>query len=327
MIDIQEKKRKILEFLKTAGPSLPVRIAKSIEMDPVFASAILSELSSSKQIITSHMKIGASPLYLLPDQKEKLEEKTDDLKEKEKKAQEKLKEEKVIFDEQEEPVTRVALRNIKDFAIPFKFKEKIAWKYAFIPQEEIDKILFTQENKLPFKKSKPIRNQQNNPPTISESDVPKAWEVKKEKIIQAKKDIPALGPTSRNSKYAEQQKKIESIVEKPKETTNNPLINKTLLKEIEIFLNKQNIKIISIEEVDKRKVIAITESDSKQVMLFAFNKKRINEAELLKCYKYARKANLPYRIITRDNPTKKMNETIDAYKKLIKIEKLKPQQP
>jgi len=34
-------------------------------MDPVFASAISSELLGSKQIKTSYIKIGASPLYLL----------------------------------------------------------------------------------------------------------------------------------------------------------------------------------------------------------------------------------------------------------------------
>jgi len=75
MIDIQQKKDKILEFLKTSGPSLPVQVARAIQMDPVFASAILSELIESKQIKTSHMKIGASPLYLIPGEEEKLEEK------------------------------------------------------------------------------------------------------------------------------------------------------------------------------------------------------------------------------------------------------------
>jgi len=49
MIDVQEKKNKIISFLKVSGPSLPVRIAKVIEMDPVFASAISSELLNSKQ--------------------------------------------------------------------------------------------------------------------------------------------------------------------------------------------------------------------------------------------------------------------------------------
>lgn len=294
MIDIQQKKNKILEFLKNTGPSLPVRIARAIEMEPVFTSAILSELLNSKEIITSHMKIGASPLYLLPNLKKQLEEKTSNLKSIEKEAQEKLKSKKIIIDEDEEPATRVALRNLKDFAIPFKFKEKITWKYAFAPQEEINKIL------SPKKKESAAE---------PEPSVPKTWETKRKETIQTKKE----------------SKKIESIFEKSKkanEPNKEKQTNKTFLKEVETFLKEQNTKITAIEEVDKKKVTATTESNSQQIMLFAFNKKRITEVELLKCYKHAKKVNLPYHIITKDNPTKKMSETIDAYKKLIKIEKL-----
>jgi len=80
MIDVQEKKNKIISFLKISGPSLPVKIAKIIEMDPVFASAILSELLDTNQIKTSHLKIGASPLYFIPGQEQKLEDHTENLK-------------------------------------------------------------------------------------------------------------------------------------------------------------------------------------------------------------------------------------------------------
>jgi len=68
-------------------------------MDPVFASAILSELLSSKSIKISHMRVGASPLYFLPGQEEKLEEKVENLKSVERETQEKLKLKKVIKDE------------------------------------------------------------------------------------------------------------------------------------------------------------------------------------------------------------------------------------
>lgn len=285
MIDIQEKKKKILELLETAGPSLPVHVSKAIQMDPVFASAILSELITSRQIKTSHMKIGASPLYLLPSQEEKLEEKTENLKAIEKEAQEKLKNEKIITDEDCEPAIRVALRNIKDFAIPFKFQDKITWKYAFTPQEEIDKILFPKEEKIEESPS-------------PEPEVPKAWEVKKKEISQAKK--------------------VENIFkEKPKQEK-----TQTFLKKIEQFLETQETKITAIEEVDKKKVVAIIKSPEEKSMLFAFNKIRINEAELLKCYKEAEKKNLPYQIITKGNLTKKLQDTILAYQKLLKVDKL-----
>ncbi|NPE26416.1 hypothetical protein HNV12_00230 [Methanococcoides sp. SA1] len=303
MIDIPEKKNKIINFLIQNGPSLPVQVAKAIQMDPVFASAILSELLSSKQIITSHLKIGASPLYLLPTQTQKLEEKTEHLKTIEKQAQEKLREKNVIFDEEEEPAIRIALRNIKDFAKPFKFKEKITWKYAFTSQEKIDEILFPKETPKP----ETPKHRNTETPTSKSESIPKAWEVKKEEIKIIKK---------------ESEKKVENIFEEKPEIKEKPKPKETFLEKIENFLEKQDTKIKAIEEVDKTKVIATIEHNSKTTILFAFNRKRITEAELLKCYKHAKKKNLGYRIITKDTPTKKMQETIDAYKSLTKIQKL-----
>jgi len=287
MIDVQEKKNKIISFLKTAGPSLPVRIAKAIEMDPVFASAIAAELLDAKQIITSHMKIGASSLYLIPGEEQKLEDQTENLKSAEKDAYLKIKERKLLTDENEEPAIRVALRNLKDFAKPFKLQEKIMWRYAFTPEEEINKLL--------------------SPPNEEPEPTP-----------EPKKIEPAIEKP--------EPKKVEPIFEeKPaqiiKKTTEQNQ-TKTFLNEVEEFLEKQNTRIISIEEVDKRNVIAKIESDSQQAMLFAFKKKRVTEVELMKCYKKAKESNLPYHIITQGDPTKKMNDTIDAYKKLIKIDKL-----
>jgi len=281
MIDVQEKKRKIISFLEDNGPSLPVRIAKAIQMDPVFASAILSELLGTKQVKLSHMKIGSSPLYLIPGQEQRLEEQTENLKSVEKEAYLKLEEEKVITDEEETPAIRVALRNIKDFATPFKFEEKIMWKYSFTPEEEIQKLLSPPQKEEP-------------------KEVPKAWEAKKEEIKQIK----------------EEAKKVENIFEEKTQT------KKTFLKQIEEFLESKNTKIISMEEVDKKKVVAKTESENRKALLFAFNKKRISEDELMKCYKQAKTSNLPYHIIILGDLTKKMNDTIDAYKKLLKVDNL-----
>ncbi|MCD4771491.1 hypothetical protein K8R30_03695 [archaeon] len=315
MIDVPEKKRKILEFLETSGPSLPVQVARTIQMDPVFASAILSELLTAREIQTSHMKIGSSPLYLLPNQKQKLEEETSNLKSIEKEAQEKLKSKKVIFDQDEKPAIRVALRNIKDFAIPFKFQNEITWKYAFTPQEEINELL--SPKKEIEEKPEPTPDKEEDSLTTSEPEVPKAWEVKKEEIHEAKEKSKRIESIFKEEPTPSEDKK-ESI-KTPKEKSTPP---KTFLKGIEQFLVQQDTAITAIEEVDKRKVTAIVESNGTPSMLFAFNKIRINETELLKCYKTANKKNLPYQIIIKGDLTKKLSETISAHQKLIKISKL-----
>jgi len=62
-MDANETHERILEILREKGPSLPINVAKELEMNSLFISAFLSELSSQKRVKISHMKVGGSPLY------------------------------------------------------------------------------------------------------------------------------------------------------------------------------------------------------------------------------------------------------------------------
>ena len=121
-------KEKVISTLKIKGPSLPIHIAKEIEQPMLFASAFLSELISEKKIKMSHMRVGSSPVYYLREQIADLSKFSEYLKSKEKEAFKMLKENRFLEDEILQPAIRVALREIKDFAIPFKKNEKIYQK-------------------------------------------------------------------------------------------------------------------------------------------------------------------------------------------------------
>jgi len=103
-------KEKILSILQKRGPSLPVHIAKEIDLSMLFASAFLSELVSEKKIKISNMKIGNSPIYFLPGQESMLEKFSQYLKSKEKEAFILLKEKKFLKDKNQDPAIRIALR-------------------------------------------------------------------------------------------------------------------------------------------------------------------------------------------------------------------------
>jgi hypothetical protein len=321
MIDVQEKKSKIISFLETSGPSLPVRIAKTIEMDPVFASALLSELLSSKQLKTSHMKIGASPLYLLPGQENQLEKQSENLKSAEQEALVRLKEKIVITDEDENPTTRVALRNIKDFAIPFKFKEKIMWKYAFSNQEEINKLLNPKEEEE--KKEESIKKSEEKPREkiqdpekeikTPEPEVPKAWEVKKEEIKKIKKESHKPYETQSDKK---QKKKVENIfIEEEPEPE--------FLTEIKNFLERKNIKFLEEIRTEKKEIMATVEITSQlgniNFLLIAKNKKTATKDEINAAIQIATKNSMPCLLIIRKTPSKPIQKIIDE-NHLIKLE-------
>lgn len=139
------EQEKILELIKERGPIVPSQIAKDLGTNILLSSAILSELASRKLISISHVKVGGSPLYYMAGQEEKLQEYMDRLHEKEKAACEMLRDKKVLRDSALDPVTRVALRQCRDFAKPLEVtlgKEKeIFWKWYMLPTESVEPII------------------------------------------------------------------------------------------------------------------------------------------------------------------------------------------
>src|SRR3989338_4968630 len=114
---------KICELIRNTGPILPLQAAKLINSDTIIASAHLSDLVATKRLKISHVKVGGSPVYYLPGQEPSLQNFTNQLNEKEKRAYELLREKKILQDTELEPLFRVALRNLKDFAVPLTVKE------------------------------------------------------------------------------------------------------------------------------------------------------------------------------------------------------------
>ena len=172
MINVDDVKKKIINFIQTTGPTLPVKVAKAVEMEPVFASAILGELTVNQQVKMSNMKIGASQLYLLGGQEEQLENFAEEhLKSVEKRAYLSLKENKYLIDKDQEPAIRVALRSIKDFATPFKYKEEIMWRYNFVSKEDILKLLQKTTNTSQEPKEEP--KEEPEKPSEPEKSEPK----------------------------------------------------------------------------------------------------------------------------------------------------------
>tara|TARA_Y100000310_G_C20550034_1_gene747592 strand:- start:125 stop:997 length:873 start_codon:yes stop_codon:yes gene_type:complete len=188
-MDIEEsfisKKETTLRLIAERGPIIPSQIHQEIHTDILMASAILSELASNGEIIVSNIKFGGSPFYYLKGQEGGLERHTDRLHEKEKKAVLLLKKEKVILDKNLDSVTRVALRNTKDFAKPFEAKigdkKELFWRWFLLPKEEIkEKVILLLKEGLNIKKE-PNKVWQKTPVKEDKS-------IKPTRYIKTKKD-------------------------------------------------------------------------------------------------------------------------------------------
>lgn len=141
-----DQREAIISFIRNHGSVLPVQIAKHLNTNILFASAMLSELVSARTLKISHTSIGGSPLYFLPGQEASMDFRLSmSLNGKEKEAYNLLKEKKVLRENSLEPWQRVAVKNLKDFAFLISVKENEAvenfWKYHLITDEEAKQII------------------------------------------------------------------------------------------------------------------------------------------------------------------------------------------
>jgi hypothetical protein len=299
--DTSQLKEKIVYILRKNGPSLPVHIAKETGLSILFSSAFLSELVSDKKVKMSEMRVGSSPIYFLPEHEHSLERYSQHLKSKEKEAFLILKEKKFLKDEDQLPAIRVALRAIKDFAIPFKKEESFYWRYFTTPESE-----FVFEQKQIIKKQdKPEVEITHTITKIPEQSLD-IFPTEKGVIKEEKKDIKkpkSTKPTKEKKKKS--VKKEDSFFNKVKE-----------------LLNKKEIEILDIVDIKTGEITLKVKNKGKEELLIAYNKKKISDLDILKAYKKSRQANLPYIILSLGDAPKKTQNILDAAKSLSGIEKL-----
>ena len=295
MINVEEVKNKILAYLNEKGPALPVTLSSVVQLSLIFTSAILSEMLNIQKIKISHMKIGSSSLYFLPGQEMQLENFIDNLSGVEKTAYLKLKQEKILQDDLQEPAIRVALRSIKDFAIPFKFQENLYWKYFTIQTSEIQFLLKPQAS---------LSQTQSSPMSLPSS------------ISQEKSTIP-----QQLAQQSESKKPLLKIAKKSKPQKSNEFI-----EHIKSFLEKKDIELLKEISSDKRELIGkirINSGFGKLIfLLIAKNKKKLQQSDITLAYQKAIEEKMPCYILAYEEPSKKTLEFLEFYKNIIKIDKI-----
>jgi hypothetical protein len=109
------------------------------------AGAMLSEMCSKGLLKTSALKVGGSPLYYVPGNEQQLLNHIGSLNEKDRRTVLKLQEEKIIRENEADPLTRVSLAQIKDFAHPltvsYDNKQENFWKWFALTQKEAEELI------------------------------------------------------------------------------------------------------------------------------------------------------------------------------------------
>jgi len=355
-IDVQklaQNKLTILEFIKTNGPSLPVKIAKAIDSSPLFTAAFLAELHKEQKLKMSIMRIGSSPLYYLPGQEAQLENFSDYLGEREKQAYLLLQNSKILRDEEQTPVMRVALRSIKDFAIPIKIRineeVKLCWKYFLLLESEIRPLL----KNLPSN-SKPLEAREISAQKLETSklQIPEPLKVETSKIqaIETakieKKPIEEIKKQiiQNHQLIPEKQIILEKQIEKPMiqktkqtliSTSQKPIekIQKPKLQKqhhfpqhVKSYLSEKDIEVLSSIEEKKKEFTAKVRIDTllgkQSFLLLAKDKKKITENDLVLALQKSQTEKMPALIVSSGELDKKAQIYIKDWQSLIKFEKI-----
>ena len=301
---------KIIGFVKMKGPVLPVQISKLIGMDIVMASAHLAELTATNKMKISAIKVGGSPLYYLAGQEEMLLKFISNMNEKELKALELLKENKVLRDSEQAPVIRVALREIKDFAMPLNVRyndaSEVFWKWYLAPNDEAEKIIKSKldivEKEISPKAMEGDAKIQQPKPEILQKEVQaekNTGEKATEKAQQQLRETPQKTP--------QQKIKTRKAKETPKEDE--------FMKDVMKFFEKNKITVINSETIKKNSemdfVIEIPSvMGNLQYYCKAKNKERVSDSDLSNAYVKGQFKKLPVIVLAPGELSAKAAEMI-----------------
>lgn len=292
---ILELKEKVFEYIDTHGPLLPSTVAKEFRVTNIFVSALMSELASNKRIKISKAKIGGSPLYYVKHQETKLVDMLrNSIGQKPKEALDILKEKKVLRDRDCLPFERVALRELKDFAISVKLTindvEEVFWKWYLLPDEEAKDMIGKILEQIYAPKKEEIKENVE----VKEHKEPK----KKKKFLQ------------------------EVLVEKI------PKVDTDFEKIVNEYLKKKEIKILEKISVNKKKefnLIVQISSNVGELSYFvkARSKKSLSEGDLLLAFTEGQNLKLPTLYLSNGDVTKKAKEYMAKNLKGMSFLKLK----
>lgn len=181
-------------------PILPMQLAPALNINTLFASAMLSELVSKGALRVSNIKVGSSPVYYIPGDEGKLLLFKEYLNDKDRKVLEFLQEKKVLCDVEQDPLVKVSLRGLRDFAFMFMHDSKEYWRFVLVSEDEAKKLVSGVVEPAPVQvvEQKPIVAEPvvskvvDVKPEVLDPVVPKIERVKPQRSVQVKLEKPKL---------------------------------------------------------------------------------------------------------------------------------------
>lgn len=332
-----EYQDKILAMARNS-PLTPTMVSKAIGKDSLIASAMLAVLVEKGMLKISKVNVGSTPLYYDPAQSAQLQNYSSYLSEKDRRVYEVLKEKKVLRENSLDPLSRICVKNIKDFAKPLEVSfgetKEIFWKWYLLPDSEAEPIIRAM-----------LSGQAQPPEPIPAPPVPAPQPLPPEPIPEPpapepepQPPVPVPEPEPEPIPEPEDKKSRPKKVKKKKVETQKRIVDKIKemivpapkpIKGADIFLDSLNKyfsknRISIVKQMDQKRKSEfefIVEIESSVGLLVYYchakNKKRVGEADLSNAFVQGQLIKLPVLFLTAGNLTKGAEKISKDFKGVI----------
>jgi hypothetical protein len=309
-LDYRDRIRAMVE----QKPVQPTFVAKELMTNSMLSSAMLSEMSEKGLLKVSHLKVGSSPLYYHPDHPEHLLDYVQHLNDKDRKTVVSLKEKSVMRDTALDPLTRVSLRNIKDFAKPLDVSingiKELFWKFYLLTDEQA-----TEHIKAILQ-----------PPAPEPAAEQKQAKARKPRAKKVKVDA-QQATISQESPAVEAPKPAEPVAEEQKPITPPDAASQALvsddpfLQKLMAFFASNSITVleqVALKKKNEYDFVLSLASPVGQLHYYckAKNKAKIGEADLSHAYVQGQLKKLPILFLSPGTLTKPASEHLKELKGL-----------
>ncbi len=306
-------KNQVFEVVRVKGYVVPSDLTREFRTDTFVIGAVLSDLVHDKKLGITSVKIGGSPVYYAPEQKEKLQDLFKYLNEKDRGTFQLLLQQKVLADSEQSPLFRVSLRTIKDYAKPIEVTANgqtyLFWKWYLASEQEINEGLRSYFSRIsavaPVPPPSPVL------PAQSVAPLPL--------LVQAQAPLVALEPSLKKSPERKQKKisQQQPLVVVPQEAPPAVLIpaDDFFAQRVAAFFQTKNMELLQFSVVKKGEIDCIVAIPSPigsiQYYCKAKNKKKCSEGEIATAFVAGQMKKLPSLLLVSGEFSKKILSTFD----------------
>ncbi len=336
----------VLKAVKARGPILPLEIRRFLgKGDSITIGAALSTLLSKKLLRCTKLKLGGSPFYYVDGQENKLELLSKHLNDKDKRVFEELRQKKVMKDASQEPLTRVSLRNIVDFAKKVEMTSNgevvLYWRWYLVSEDEAISLIRGELQRKDLSYNEEVAEEQESEEQETKDEEPEEEvsadedestpessvvdEEQEDSDVEAEDEAESevVSEKKRKSPPRREKKESKKVEEQTRIPEDVPDYDDDFFREIKGFLDDNGIKI-------KQAVLVRKSSDYELVVEMktpfgktdyfckAKSKKKCNEGDLSSAYLQGQNKRLPTVFITTGEITKKAKQKAgEEYKGLL----------